>query len=462
MGKQWKQWLTLFFLGSKITADGDCGHDALYPIAEYGSSGVKLYSGTNLGTEIKAAGADFYASGTKRMALDATNGLTIYDSSGSDAVAVFSSNCTIGSATSSNYNVHIHPSNGVYFRQGTSGLGRIYAYSSSNNTYLRLSDGSGKGYATIAQYGFDLVASDESTYSTVIAGSPHSIVLSADTRSSNSVTSSVTFQLSQSDSTNSNRPSGRFSGCDILIDNDKAIRGRTTGLSSNYYANLVNISSSNNAVFGYTMWDTGVGNSHVYGYDSKLIARHSAELLLYNSDGTSPGMVHILHDSNDQTMFRPSATNAIQLGSSSYRWSIVYSNTSSINSDLKNKHVIDDFDWKIDEFIAGLKPIAYRRIYEDGSGEASRINLGFGAQDVAKLVSDLGIGNLAMYRASIKGTDENGQQMDVPYYGEEIDDSHLTWSLSYNDLMAPIVMELQRLMTRVAELERSLINVSGS
>ena len=26
-GKQWKQWLTLFFLGSKITADGDCSHE---------------------------------------------------------------------------------------------------------------------------------------------------------------------------------------------------------------------------------------------------------------------------------------------------------------------------------------------------------------------------------------------------------------------------------------------------
>ena len=27
MGKQWKQWLTLVFLGSKITADGDCSHE---------------------------------------------------------------------------------------------------------------------------------------------------------------------------------------------------------------------------------------------------------------------------------------------------------------------------------------------------------------------------------------------------------------------------------------------------
>ena len=27
MGKQWEQWLTLIFLGSKITADGDCSHE---------------------------------------------------------------------------------------------------------------------------------------------------------------------------------------------------------------------------------------------------------------------------------------------------------------------------------------------------------------------------------------------------------------------------------------------------
>ena len=27
MGKQWKQWKTLFFLGSKVTAHGDCSHE---------------------------------------------------------------------------------------------------------------------------------------------------------------------------------------------------------------------------------------------------------------------------------------------------------------------------------------------------------------------------------------------------------------------------------------------------
>ena len=27
MGKQWKQWLTLFWGGSKITEEGDCSHE---------------------------------------------------------------------------------------------------------------------------------------------------------------------------------------------------------------------------------------------------------------------------------------------------------------------------------------------------------------------------------------------------------------------------------------------------
>ena len=26
-GKQWKQWQTLFFVGSKVTADGECSHE---------------------------------------------------------------------------------------------------------------------------------------------------------------------------------------------------------------------------------------------------------------------------------------------------------------------------------------------------------------------------------------------------------------------------------------------------
>ena len=32
MGKQWKQWLILFFWAPKITADGDCSHEIKRPL----------------------------------------------------------------------------------------------------------------------------------------------------------------------------------------------------------------------------------------------------------------------------------------------------------------------------------------------------------------------------------------------------------------------------------------------
>ena len=32
MEKKWKQWKTLFLGGSKITADGDCGHEIKRPL----------------------------------------------------------------------------------------------------------------------------------------------------------------------------------------------------------------------------------------------------------------------------------------------------------------------------------------------------------------------------------------------------------------------------------------------
>ena len=52
MGKQWKQWQTLF-LGSKITADGDCSHEIktfsnyIYAGLEEAQAGIKV-AGRNI------------------------------------------------------------------------------------------------------------------------------------------------------------------------------------------------------------------------------------------------------------------------------------------------------------------------------------------------------------------------------------------------------------------------------
>ena len=122
-------------------------------------------------------------------------------------------------------------------------------------------------------------------------------------------------------------------------------------------------------------------------------------------------------------------------------------------SDLKKKKVITDYDWKIDEFINGLKPIAFRRIHEDGT-LGDRIRMGFGAQDIRDLTKLLYKEELSLYQAKlIDNTKEGTERESSDYHGEEIDDKNLSWSLTYEELIAPMVLEIQRLMDRVDKLE---------
>ena len=153
---------------------------------------------------------------------------------------------------------------------------------------------------------------------------------------------------------------------------------------------------------------------------------------------------------------RPVQGDDISRGTIGHKFLHVYCTDGAFNgSDLKQKSVIDDFDWKVDDFIQGLHPIAYKRIWKDGT-KSNRIRLGFGAQDVAKLAKDLGIGDLSLYNATVIEENENGEAIEKDYHGEEIDDRKLSWSLSYTELIAPMVLEIQKLMKRVDELESRL------
>ena len=189
-------------------------------------------------------------------------------------------------------------------------------------------------------------------------------------------------------------------------------------------------------------------SSHITNHITTV---HGGEVDL---ESTTAGVrVRLLANQNGVPVFVPSVNGSIFLGTNNLRWKSVYCTDGAFNgSDLKGKSVIDDFDWKVDEFISGLKPIAFKRINEDGS-VSERIRLGFGAQDVAKLSKDLDIGDLRLYDAVIVEEDENGEKIEKPYHGEDIDDSKLSWSLSYTELIAPIVLEMQRLMDRVDKLE---------
>ena len=85
-----------------------------------------------------------------------------------------------------------------------------------------------------------------------------------------------------------------------------------------------------------------------------------------------------------RTVFRPNVNSTAYLGTTSERWNTAFFTNAITASDLKEKDVIEDFDFKTEDFILGLKPIAYRRKGEGDGGK--RIHLGFGAQDRKSVV----------------------------------------------------------------------------
>lgn len=142
--------------------------------------------------------------------------------------------------------------------------------------------------------------------------------------------------------------------------------------------------------------------------------------------------------------FYPNVNGSFRLGNANYRWNSIFSQYAVNTSDIKEKDVIEH-DWKIDEFIRGLKPIAYFSKSDGSAGE--RIHMGFGAQDVSELCKRLKIGDMAVYEASYK------EESKGAYHGENVSDEELVWGLKYNEFIAPMVMEMQKLMNRCDELE---------
>jgi len=177
-------------------------------------------------------------------------------------------------------------------------------------------------------------------------------------------------------------------------------------------------------------------------------------------------------DSDARTILRPDTNGGAYLGTLSYRWNTAFFTNAITASDLKEKDVIEDFDFKVEDFILGLKPIAYRRKGEGDGGK--RIHLGFGAQDVAKTIDDLEMGNLSMVQASVtqeepvEHENDNGEvetvieRVEKPYDGGSVDDSQLSWGLNYNELIAPMVLMIQKQDKEIKELKERIAKLENT
>ena len=178
-----------------------------------------------------------------------------------------------------------------------------------------------------------------------------------------------------------------------------------------------------------------------------------------NTESTYTGhQVFIFREQSGEhrTIFRPETDESAYLGSSGYRWNTVFSsNGVKTTSDLKLKNVISNFDFKAKDFIMSLNPIAYTRIGQYSNGV--RIHLGLGAQTLHQNIKDNNLGDLAMTSAVIMNEDGT----ESPYYGESIDDSKLSWTINYNELIAPMIKLLQEQQVEIDNLKSELNNLKG-
>lgn len=159
---------------------------------------------------------------------------------------------------------------------------------------------------------------------------------------------------------------------------------------------------------------------------------------------------HFIKHADGSNSFRPGSDGAASLGTSNCRWSTIYSTSGSVStSDMKQKDVINDYDFKARDFIMGLKPIAYRLNAKGASGK--RIHMGFGAQPVYKLINNLKLGDLSLVEAWKIREDYD---IEEPYYGEKMDDKYLRWGMKYEELLAPLVALVQEQQIKIEKLEK--------
>lgn len=137
-------------------------------------------------------------------------------------------------------------------------------------------------------------------------------------------------------------------------------------------------------------------------------------------------------------------TGAI-LGQKSYPFQAVFAAAYETTSDRKLKEEITSIqnDEQIFNFIKKLTPVKYK--LKNGTGK--RTHLGLIAQDVAAVAKET-TGDLSLYSAAIK-RDDGGES----YYDENANDENLCWTLTYTELISPLIAFVQKQDKKIDELE---------
>ncbi|MDF2609041.1 MAG: hypothetical protein K0R92_515 [Lachnospiraceae bacterium] len=116
--------------------------------------------------------------------------------------------------------------------------------------------------------------------------------------------------------------------------------------------------------------------------------------------------------SNGYPAFIPSSNN-MDLGSSSYKWRVVYAGTGTINtSDKRQKKNIKPISDKYEKLFKMLRPVSYKF----RKNQSNRLHIGFIAQEVEKSMDEIGMTS-SEFAGFIKApvTDKKGNIKDYQY-----------------------------------------------
>lgn len=172
---------------------------------------------------------------------------------------------------------------------------------------------------------------------------------------------------------------------------------------------------------------------------------------------------------NPQLQILPTKDNITNLGHASYRFAefrcnnIYISSGTAVTSDARYKDDIKPLDDKtIFDFVMSLTPSSYK--YKDG--ESGRTHFGLIAQDVEKVVNNIGLTTKDFGGIVIENLTEEVEQEVIDESGETVIEKHLEetgevkYNLRYEEFIAPLIKTVQiqqktieSLTQRIAALE---------
>lgn len=157
--------------------------------------------------------------------------------------------------------------------------------------------------------------------------------------------------------------------------------------------------------------------------------------------------------SNGAYVFMPDPDDTIYLGGSSHRWKTVYATTGTINTSDRNlKRNIYDIPDKYDQFFDLIKPKTY--MFNNGD----RVHIGAISQDIEASLAEAGLTDM----------DFGGfcKDVDAPDIADRNPISingghHYIYGLRYEEFIMLNTWQIQKLKTRVGELEQLVAQLKG-